>query len=316
MRRAGLALPGIAILAILLTGQAAGSQQPAAASDVVAGVRAAMATGGLIAGEKTLNDYRALHGSTPETIDALLWLARGALSAQQFTCASRYAADGRDLALALLKTSASDGELQKKVGASLELLALVLVGQGARSDAVHLLRTGLDTYRDTAAADGIRNAIRLLSLEGQRAPRLEGGVALGPRLTSSKASEGPTLLFFWAHWCPECKAESPMLERLVEKYRARGLTLVAPTRRYGYGESGRPATPDKELRYIAHVRDTFYPFLKREPVPVAVANYRAFGVSSVPVHILTDRDGIVRLYHTGRIAEPELEAAIVRLLPK
>ena len=71
------------------TALAARGQQPPAAPEIVAQVRAAMATGGLIAGERTLNTYRATHGATPEAVDALVWLARGALAAQLFDKASR-----------------------------------------------------------------------------------------------------------------------------------------------------------------------------------------------------------------------------------
>jgi hypothetical protein len=66
-------------------------------------------------------------------------------------------------------------------------------------------------------------------------------------------------------------------------------------------------SPDKELRHILQVRDTFYPFLKHAPVPVTDANHRAFGVAAIPVNILIDRHGIVSLYHPGRMADAVLE---------
>lgn len=107
-----------------------------------------------------------------------------------------------------------------------------------------------------------------------------------------------------------------MIAKLFDKYRARGLAIVAPTRNYGYVDGGRTASPDKELRHILQVRDTFYPFLKHAPVPVTDANHRAFGVAAIPVNILIDRHGIVRLYHPGRIAEADLEGAIVDVLDR
>ena len=107
-----------------------------------------------------------------------------------------------------------------------------------------------------------------------------------------------------------------MIGRLLQKYESRGLTIVAPTRRYGYVEAGRNAPPDKELRHLAAVRDTFYPFLKRAWVPVTDANHKAYGVAAIPMHVLIDRDGIVRLYRPGRIAEADLDAAIRELLDR
>jgi len=122
------------------------------------------------------------------------------------------------------------------------------------------------------------------------------------------------LVFFWAHWCPDCKTESSTIARLLDKYRSRGLAIIAPTQRYGYVEAGRPAPPDKELRYIAQVRNSYYGFLRDQPVPVSEANYREYGVTSIPMHVLIDRQGIIRLYTPGRMTEEQLEAAIQKLL--
>jgi thiol-disulfide isomerase/thioredoxin len=310
-------LAGTIFPIILSAGLIASAQAPAT-SDIVAGVRAAMATGGLTAGERVLREYRGAHPATPETIDALLWLARGALSARLFDRANQYANEGRDLALGSLNRSGPDAaRALHPLGEAIEILALVFVEQGARSDAVHLLRSALETYGDTGVVDEIRTNIRLLSLEGRPAPNVEVGISLGARVPgSNQARAQPTLLFFWAHWCPECKAESPMIAKLLDKYRSRGLAVVAPTRIYGFVENGRAAAPDRELRHILQVCDAFYPFLKREAVPVTDANHKAFGVGAIPVHVLTDREGIIRLYYPGRIAEPALEAAIVDVLER
>jgi hypothetical protein len=196
----------------------------------------------------------------------------------------------------------------------LQNAAHALVDQGARSEAVYQLRSALEKYRGTPIGEQLESDIALLSLEGRNAPALEAGVAIGPRLPHAGATRQPQLLFFWAHWCQECKGESAVLARLTEKYRSRGLMVIAPTRRYGFVETGRPAPPDKELRHIVKVLDEHYAFLRQVPVPVADANYKAYGVAAVPMHVLIDRDGVVRLYQQGRMSEEELDAALHRVV--
>ena len=152
-------------------------------------------------------------------------------------------------------------------------------------------------------------------LEGRPAPALDTRTHLGPRVPSTAELEGRVvLLFFWAHWCAECKAQSPMLARVVEKYRSQGLVIIAPTQQYGYVTEGRAALPGQELRHIQQVRDKYYPFLKREAVPLGEANAERYQVAGVPKIVLIDRRGVVRLDHSGRLTEEELEAAIRKCL--
>lgn len=159
------------------------------------------------------------------------------------------------------------------------------------------------------------NAQPLQDLKGQPAPRLENGIRVGARLPNPDQLKGKvTLVFFWAHWCTECKAQSPVLERVLSKYRSQGLLMVGPTRRYGFVDEGRPAPPDKELQYIVRVRDSFYPVLREAPTPVGDANYKRYKVDAVPALVLIDRNGIVRFHHVGRLTEEALDTALQPLL--
>jgi thiol-disulfide isomerase/thioredoxin len=152
-------------------------------------------------------------------------------------------------------------------------------------------------------------------LEGQPALRLDGRLHLGPRVPSFDESKGRiVLLFFWAHWCADCKADSATVAAIVEKYRSQGLTIIAPTRRYGFIGGGRPAAPDRELRHLVDVRDADYAFLRDQPIPISDANYERYGVDAIPTYVLIDKQGVIRLFHPGRMAQDELAAAIRPLL--
>jgi len=307
------AVTGVAV-ALALASSVLSAGQPSSAATIVDAVRTAIAAGGVARGEQTLGEYRSANGVTPAALEALSELARAALTEKLYDKAARYAEEARTTAAARLRDGHPDDDsaLLKAVGSATEVTALLLVEQGARSDAVYLLQSAVAEYSSAPIAGQLESAIITTTLEGRTAPAIEPGVSIGTRLSRSEKS--PQLLFFWAHWCLDCKSESPMLARIADKYRARGLTIVAPTRRYGYIENGRSAAPDKELRHILQIRNERYGFLRDAPVPVADANFKAFGVAAVPMHVLIDRQGIVRLYRPGVMTEAELDAAIGRVL--
>jgi hypothetical protein len=92
----------------------------------------------------------------------------------------------------------------------IEVQARELTEQGARSEAVYVLQRALGTYRDAALRQRIEADIRLFSLEGHPAPHLQTGVAIGARVPTMKELDGKVvLLFFWAHWCADCKPKAP-----------------------------------------------------------------------------------------------------------
>ena len=251
-----------------------------------------------------------------DAIERSVSLARAALAAKQLADANRYAEHAYGLAVAALERGGPDDErIRTALGAAIETRASVMVEDGARAEAVRFLRLELEAGRTSALAAQLRAAVDRVSLEGRPAPKVETRMRVGPRVPTIEQLMGKVvLLFFWAHWCVQCRADGPMVEGLLRKYRGQGLTIVAPTERYGYIDAGRPAAPARELRHIVSVRDAHYRFLRREPVPIGEANYKGYGVTTIPMYVLVDRQGIVRLYHAGRMTAEELEAAIRKLL--
>jgi thiol-disulfide isomerase/thioredoxin len=283
---------------------------------IVTDVETAMSSNNFPLAEALVQSYRAQHGVTPEFLEALSWLARGDLMTRQFDKADAYAKETEQLALQALATRPLDAEphLPLALGAAIEVQAQVLTANGDRAGSLALLRKHLVTYRNTSIRTRIQKNINLLALEGKLAPALEEHEFLGAKPTPLLALRGkPVLLFFWAHWCPDCKQEEPILAEIAREYGPKGLVMIAPTQRYGYVANGDEAGPADELKYIEQIRHQYYADLLSVPAPVSEANFRNYGASTTPTLVLVDRRGIVRLYHPGAMTLDELRAALNRV---
>jgi thiol-disulfide isomerase/thioredoxin len=283
---------------------------------VVTDVETAMSHGNFPLAEAILQSYRAQHGVTPEFLEALSWLARGDLMTRQFDQADARAKETEQLAVEALTKRILDAEphLPTALGAAIEVEAQVLTANGDRTGALALLRKDLAAYRNTSIRTRIQKNINLLTLEGRPAPALEERDYLGAKPVPLSALRGkPVLLFFWAHWCPDCKQEEHILAAVTREYSAKGLVLIAPTQHYGYVASGAEAGPAEELKYIEQIRHQYYADLLSVAAPLSEANFRNYGASTTPTLVLIDRQGIVRLYHPGAMTLDELRAALNRV---
>ena len=284
---------------------------------LVAEVRAAIAAHDLARAEAIVGKRRAEQGNTAEVLEAASWLGRGALAEGKLDQADKYAIDTEKQIVAALggRPVDVDPKFATALGATIEVQAQVAAARGARSEAVTYLQRELEKHRNTSMLKRIQKNINLLTMEGQPAPALDRSEFIGPVPPSAQDLKGKVvLLFFWAHWCGDCKAQSPVLAKLLDKYQAQGLTIVAPTQRYGYVARGATAAPDEELRYIVQIRDEHYPFLKTLPVLTNAANHDRYGVSTTPTIVIVDREGAVRLYHPGQMTEEALDAQLRPLL--
>ncbi len=112
------------------------------------------------------------------------------------------------------------------------------------------------------------------------------------------------LLNFWATWCGPCREELPELDRVQEKFRKRGFTVVA-------------VTVDNEVENIRG-------FLKKYDLKLQALWDRrkkvvdAYAVEKMPSSYLIDRSGVIRFIHRGYSPEElkRIEAEIDEMLGK
>ena len=300
-------------LAVLLLGASS------AWAGIVENVRIALAQNNFGAAEAELDNYRNQRGADAAYLDAYSWLARAALDQGQLDQAAAYAKQTKSQVLEQLKQRPLDAEshLPLALGAAIEIEAQVLLARGQRTQAVALLQSAMRTYGNTSIHERLQKNLNLISFQGRVAPPLKADQFLGATFAAPDQLRGaPTLLFFWAHWCSDCKAEAPIITQLRSEFAAKGLKVIGPTRLYGYTAQDPRAAPAEEIQYIDAVRRHFYSGLLDMPVPVNPANFNAYGASTTPTLVLVDRAGKVAWYHPGAVPYAELRGEIEKVVAR
>ncbi len=93
------------------------------------------------------------------------------------------------------------------------------------------------------------------------------------------------LVNFWASWCGPCRQEMPHLNRLYDKYRGSGFTLLG----VNIDDDPRKATGTAQQWGLK------FPVLLDADKTVS----KLYDLGSMPATVLIDRDGRVRYLHRG-----------------
>jgi thiol-disulfide isomerase/thioredoxin len=282
-------------------------------------VRARLAQSAFSAADSELRTYKGQHGVTPEYLEALSWMARGAAATKQWDQAVTYASQARTLCEQLVNKRKVDAEphLPIALSAAYEVLAQGMDAKGQHAQAVALLHTALARYGNTSIRARLQKNLNLLALVGQSAPPLQVTQYLGPKPPTLAALKGaPVLLFFWAHWCGDCKDEVPVIARLRQEFAPQGLVVIGPTQLYGYAAQGADAAPEQERAYIESVRVRYYASLQDMPVPLSKQNFNFYGASTTPTLVVLNRSGQVAMYHPGALSYEELRSTVQKVVAR
>ncbi len=110
----------------------------------------------------------------------------------------------------------------------------------------------------------------------------------------------PLVLNFWATWCPPCRAEMPALNEAYERYRGKGLIVLAVNEMEGREQ-------------VARFRQTMGLTL---PIVLDKRGIvgRAYRVSGLPTSIFVDARGMVALRWTGMLTEESLGRGLALIM--
>jgi thiol-disulfide isomerase/thioredoxin len=293
------------VLAFFALTLVAGSGQ---AGELVRGVRYKLSAGDLPSGIAAVEDYRKATGIDAEYLDAIGWLARGAEMLHRPEMAEAYVTEVRH------NIPAETPELLAPLGAAIEVEAKLLAAREGRGAAVRFLESELANAKATSLRSRISKNIDLLSLEGHPALPLDLSEYVGAAPSSLESLRGkPVLLYFWAWYCGDCKAQSASLNRVWQKYKSKGLAMITATRLYGSVED-KPATPAVEKVEVEKIWNELYGGLDGVSGLISTETMVRYGASATPTFALIDRKGLIRLYTPTRLSEAELLRRIDEVL--
>ncbi len=122
----------------------------------------------------------------------------------------------------------------------------------------------------------------------------------GGEITLSSLKGKPVVINFWASWCPPCRDEAPILEKVWRSYREKGVTFIGVD------------IQDKAEDALAYIEefDITYPNGQDTDGRITID----YGVGGIPVTFFVDRDGLIVSRWVGAINEALLVARIEELL--
>jgi thiol-disulfide isomerase/thioredoxin len=304
-----LARRAVSILSLIAASAAAFAATPALGGDLSRLVRYKVSAGDLLSGEAAVEEHKRTKGVDADYLDAVGWLARGSLLLDKPERANAYVAE--------LKREIREEtpDLLVPYGAAIEVEGKLRLLRDGRGAAVRYLEAELARAKDVSLRSRIAKNVNLLTLEGRPAPALASSDRLDTETPALASLRGKvTLLFLWAHGCGDCKAQGPIVARVYEKLKGKGLALVAPTRYYGQDAEWKKAAEPAEEKLAIEKDWAAYTGLTGVPVPIDTETMVRYGASATPTFVLVDKKGIVRLYTPTRMSESELVRRIEEAL--
>jgi peroxiredoxin len=106
---------------------------------------------------------------------------------------------------------------------------------------------------------------------------------------------------FWASWCPPCQFETPTIRAIDERYRDRGLVIVAIQVQQTV-EDGQAYAARYDLKYTIGA-------------DVTGAIFHAYKVFALPTQFFIDPSGVVRQVVNGPLDEKRAAQMVESILP-
>jgi len=141
-----------------------------------------------------------------------------------------------------------------------------------------------------APAAGLEDPARTLDLikpnRQQQAKDFNVAALEGGKVRLADLRGKVVFLNLWATWCPPCKEEMPAMERLWQRYKGRGLVVIALSMDASGAKVVKP--------FIEQAKYTY-----RVGLDPKMEIAELYGARSVPSTFIIDREGVLRAIALG-----------------
>jgi cytochrome c biogenesis protein CcmG, thiol:disulfide interchange protein DsbE len=131
-------------------------------------------------------------------------------------------------------------------------------------------------------------------------PVVANGSSSSSTLSLSEFQGSAVVLDFWATWCGPCQAEAPLMNKLAQRFREKGLVVVGVD----------TSEPDGNARPWALAHGLSYPIVY--DTNNATAGH--YGVTNMPTLVVISRTGKVTAVREGLTGDSELSALVKGVL--
>jgi thiol-disulfide isomerase/thioredoxin len=174
--------------------------------------------------------------------------------------------------------------------------ALVLTACGTGHDAVNGTAAGKYRFVNATSKGSV-----LLATARKAAGPTQGRLIDGGEYRLADHRGRVVLINYWASWCAPCVIESPMLDRVSQQWKGKGVDFV-----------GVDVKDERQAAqsFIADNHMT-YPMIYDEPAKTALQ--LGIPTGGLPVTALVDRAGRVAAVYIGAVQQADIEPALQQL---